>query len=108
MRNYKQAKKTIIKDETIILKDALKQMEITPILSSLNVEAEKVRKTELEKTLKMLDLSEKDAKKLEMLTHSIVDKMLFNIIKNLKEAVVNDDGETIAAAKKILVEYPKE
>ncbi len=109
-KRVKEAEKaeTIIADETILLKDALKQMEITPILSSLNVEAEKVRKNELEKTLNMIDLSEKDVKKLEMLTHSIVDKMLFNIIKNLKEAVVNDDVETIAAAKKILVEYPKE
>ena len=83
-------------------------MEITPILSALNVEAEKVRKTELEKTLKMLDLSDKDTKKLDMLTHSIVDKMLFNVIKNLKQAVSNDDNETILAAKKILVEYSED
>ena len=109
-KRVKEAEKAeeIIKEETVLLKDALKQMEITPILSSLNVEAEKVRKNELEKTLNMLDLSEKDAKKLDMLTHSIVDKMLFNVIRNLKEAVVNDDDETIIAAKKILVEYTKD
>lgn len=95
----------IIAEETVLLKDALKQMEITPILSALNVEAEKIRKNELEKTLHMLDLSDKDAKKLESLTHSIVDKMLFNIIKNLKQAASNDDTETINTAKKILVEY---
>lgn len=109
-KRVKEAEKAeeIIKEETLLLKDALKQMEITPILSALNVEAEKVRKTELEKTLKMLDLSDKDTKKLDMLTHSIVDKMLFNVIKNLKQAVSNDDNETILAAKKILVEYPEE
>lgn len=106
-KRVKEAEKAeeIIKDETRLLKDALKQMEITPILSSMNVEAEKVRKAELEKTLHMLDLSQKDAKKLDMLTHSIVDKMLFNIIKNLKQAVSNDDDETIRAAKKILIDY---
>ena len=106
-KRVKEAEKAevIIAEETVLLKDALKLMEITPILSSLNVEAEKIRKSELEKTLHMLDLSDKDAKKLDALTHSIVDKMLFNVIKNLKQAVSNDDDETIRAAKKILIEY---
>lgn len=109
-KRVKEAEKAevIIAEETVLLKDALKQMEITPILSSMNVEAEKIRKNELEKTLHMLDLSAKDAKKLDSLTHSIVDKMLFNIIKNLKRAVSNDDDETIRAAKKILMEYPED
>lgn len=109
-KRVKEAEKAevIIEEETILLKDALKQMEITPILSSMNVEAEKIRKSELEKTLHMLDLSDKDAKKLDSLTHSIVDKMMFNIIKNLKKAVSNDDDETIRAAKKILIEYSEE
>ena len=106
-KRVKEAEKaeTIIKEETVLLKDALKQMEITPILSSLNVEAEKIRKSELEKTLHMIDLSDKDAKKLDLLTHSIVDKMMFNIIRNLKQAVSNDDNETIRAARKILIDY---
>ena len=106
-KRVKEAEKAekIIADETVLLKDALKQMEITPILSSLNVEAEKVRSNELEKTLHMLDLDEGDAKKLELLTHSIVDKMLFKIIKNLKLAVSNDDDETIKVARKVLIDY---
>lgn len=106
-KRVKEAEKAeeIIKEETVLLKDALKQMEITPILSSMNVEAEKIRKAELEKTLHMLDLSDKDVKKLDSLTHSIVDKMMFNIIRNLKQAVSNDDDETILAAKKILIDY---
>ncbi len=106
-KRVKEAEKAekIIAEETVLLKDALKQMEITPILSSLNVEAEKIRKGELEKTLHMLNLSEKDAEKLDLLTHSIVDKMLFNIIKNLKQAVSNDDDETIKVAKKVLLKY---
>jgi len=109
-KRVKEAEKAeiIIAEETVLLKDALKQMEITPILSSMNVEAEKIRKSELEKTLHMIDLSDKDAKKLDSLTHSIVDKMMFNIIRNLKQAVSNDDDETIRAAKKILIEYSKE
>lgn len=108
-KRVKEAEKAeaIIAEETVLLKDSLKQMEITPILSGLNVEAETIRKNELEKTLHMLELSEKDAKTLDLLTHSIVDKMLFNIIKNLKKAISNDDQETINAAKKILLEYPE-
>lgn len=106
-KRVKEAEKAekIIKNETILLKEALKQMEITPILSSLNVEAEKIRKAELEKTLNMVNLSDKDAEKVDLLTHSIVDKMLFNIMRNLKEAVRNDDTETIRKARKILVKY---
>lgn len=104
VREAEKAEK-IIAEETVLLKNALKQMEITPILSSLNVEAEKVRKNELEKTLHMIDLDDADVKKLDLLTHSIVDKMLFNIIKNLKLAVKNDDDETIRVAHKILIEY---
>ncbi|WP_323736895.1 glutamyl-tRNA reductase [Methanosphaera sp. ISO3-F5] len=109
-KRVKEAEKAekIIADETVLLKDALKQMEITPILSSLNVEAEKVRSNELKKTLHMLDLDEGDAKKLELLTHSIVDKMLFKIIKNLKLAVSNDDDETIKVARKVLIDYNEE
>ncbi len=109
-KRVKEAEKAeiIIAEETVLLKDALKQMEITPILSSMNVEAEKIRKSELEKTLHMIDISDKDAKKMDSLTHSIVDKMMFNIIRNLKQAVSNDDDETIRAAKKILIEYSKE
>ena len=106
-KRVKEAEKAekIIKDETVLLKEALKQMEISPILSSLNVEAEKIRKSELEKTLNMVDLNDKDAEKVDLLTHSIVDKMLFNIMRNLKEAVRNDDTETIKKARKILVKY---
>ncbi|RAP53271.1 MAG: glutamyl-tRNA reductase [Methanosphaera sp. rholeuAM130] len=91
----------IIEEETILLKNALKQLEISPILSSLNVEAEKIRKQELDKTLNMLDLSDKEVKILNQLTHSIVDKMMFDIIKNLKKAANENDDETIRSAKKL-------
>ncbi|OED29951.1 glutamyl-tRNA reductase [Methanosphaera sp. WGK6] len=97
----------IIEEETILLKAALKEMEITPILSSLNIEAEKIRTQEIEKTLHMLDLNEKETKIINQLTRSITDKLLFNIIKNLKAAVNNDDDEAIDNAKKILLKYPE-
>ena len=83
-------------------------MEITPILSSLNIEAEKIRKQELEKTLHMLDISKKDSKKLDHLTRSITDKLMYNIINNLKKAAIADDIQTINDAKKILIEYPEQ
>ena len=91
----------IIEEETVLLKNALKQLEISPLLSSLNVEAEKIRKQELEKTLNMLDLSDKEVKILNHLTHSIVDKLMFDIIKNLKTAANENDDQTIKSAKKL-------
>lgn len=96
---------SIIDEETILLKDSLREMEITPILSSLNIEAEKIRKQELDKTLHMVDLNKSDNKKIDKLTRSITDKLLFNIINNLKQAAKNDDKKTIEAAKKVLIEY---
>lgn len=109
-RRVKEAEKAekIIEKETVLLKDALKEMEITPILSSLNIEAEKIRKQELEKTLHMLDISKKDSKKLDHLTRSITDKLMYNIINNLKKAAIADDIQTINDAKKILIEYPEQ
>ena len=106
-RRNKEAIKAeaIIEDETLLLKESLKQMEITPILSSLNIEAEKIRKQELDKTLHMLDLDKKSSKKVDYLTRSITDKLLYNIINNLKEAAANNDKDTIRNAKKILLEY---
>jgi glutamyl-tRNA reductase len=91
----------IIEEETVLLKNALKQLEISPILSSLNVEAEKIRKQELDKTLNMLDLSDKEVIILNQLTHSIVDKLMFDIIKNLKTAANENDDQTIKSAKKL-------
>lgn len=93
----------IIEEETILLKDSLKEMEITPILSSLNIQAAKIRKQELEKTMHMLDLSKSDAKKVEKLTQSITDKLLFDVIQNLKIAAKNEDQTTIDVAKKLLI-----
>ena len=78
-------------------------MEITPILSSLNIQAAKIRKQELEKTMHMLDLDKSDAKKVEKLTQSITDKLLFDVIQNLKIAAKNEDQTTIDVAKKLLI-----
>lgn len=93
----------IIEEETVLLKDSLKEMEITPILSSLNTQAAKIRKQELEKTMHMLDLDKSDAKKVEKLTQSITDKLLFDVIQNLKIAAKNEDQTTIDVAKKLLI-----
>ena len=53
----------------------------------------------------MLDLDKKSSKKVDYLTRSITDKLLYNIINNLKEAAANNDKDTIRNAKKILLEY---
>lgn len=91
----------IIEEETKLLKNALKQLEISPLLSKMNVEAEKIRNQELEKTLKMTNFDEKEIKIVKHLTHSIVDKLLFEVIKNLKTAANENDDDTINTAKKL-------
>ncbi len=93
----------IIEEETVLLKDALREIEVAPILSSMNIEAEKIRKQELEKTLNMLDLDKKAAKKVDYLTRSLTDKLYYNINNNLKKAAAQDDTQTIESAKKLLL-----
>ncbi|MDO5852062.1 MAG: glutamyl-tRNA reductase [Methanobacteriaceae archaeon] len=104
-----EAKKVekIIETEFKLLKKSLKQQEIEPIISSINIESNKIREKELEKTLHMINLNQEDTKIIENLTHSIVDKMLYNIINNLKQAADNNDTHTIKKASKLLIKYEK-
>ncbi len=98
----------IIEEEDILLKKALREQEIDPILSTMNIEAEKIRQNEISRTFNMLNLPENQEETIENLTHSIVDKLMFNIIKNLKQAASNNDEKTIASASNILIKYQKE
>ena len=81
----------IVEDELIKIETKLKGMFIESYVADVWQKAEEIRKTELERALKMLNLNdEKDIKILEDLTRVIVSKILHKPVKELREKVYNN------------------
>ncbi len=94
----------IIEDEMILLKRSLKHQEVESLISNIRRNAEKIRLQETEKAVKMLgDLNGRE-KIVEDLTHVMVDKIFFDIIRNIKIAAENDDQEYIQAVECIFAQ----
>jgi glutamyl-tRNA reductase len=89
----------IIDDEFILLKESFKIMEVDDILGSLRASMEEIRQRETQKALVKLADVDGSAKILNNLTNSIVNKIFFDISKNVKDAAKDDDKEVIAAAE---------
>lgn len=79
------------KAERIILDESLKflgwlgNMALAPTIADLRRKAEEIRQAEMARTLARLDLSAKEAKAIDKLTSSIINKVLLNPILHLKE-----------------------
>ena len=91
----------IINDEFILLKESFKIMEVDGILGSLRTSMENIRQRETEKaSTKLSDVDVSD-KILDNLTNSIVNKIFFDISKNLKKAAKDGNKDIIEAAEYI-------
>lgn len=78
--------KTIIEDEVFKLKKWAEELEVLPTIRALVQRAELLRQRELAKTLKKLkNLSKEDRETLEVLTRSLVQKLLYYPINYLKK-----------------------
>jgi len=78
-------------------------MEVVPTVAAIRAKAEQVRSAELEKALKRLGgLSEKELQTVEMLTHSIVNKMLHGPTARLKQVAGEKDGYAYVEAARFL------
>lgn len=94
----------IIEEEMILLKRSLKHIEVESLISNIRRNAEKIRLQETEKAVRMLgDLNGKE-KIVEDLTHVMVEKIFFDIIRNIKIAAENDDQEYIQAVECIFAQ----
>ncbi|GAB4276607.1 MAG: glutamyl-tRNA reductase [Coriobacteriia bacterium] len=92
MREARRAE-AIIEDEIAEFAAWLDCMEVVPTVAAIRAQAEKIRQAELERALKRLGgLSEKELKTVEALTASIVNKMLHEPTKRLKECAAEKDG----------------
>lgn len=89
----------IIDEESVLLSKAYKHMEIENTISSIRKNMEDIRGRETRKALsKMGDLHGKE-KVLDKMSRSIVDKIFYDIAKNLKKATEEDNQEVIDACK---------
>ena len=91
----------IIDEEFILLKESFKIMEVDDLLSSLRVSMEEIRQRETKKASSKLSDVDGSAKILDNLTNSIVNKIFYDISKNVKTAAKDDDKEIIDAAEYI-------
>lgn len=76
----------IIQAETIKFNEWLQTLEVVPTIIALKHKAETIRRSELQKTLAHLpDLGQKERQAIEVLTQSIVNKMVHDPILFLKK-----------------------
>ena len=84
-----------------LLFKSLKHLEVEPLISNIRICAEEVRQAEIKKAYKMLgDLNGKE-KIVDDLTQVVIDRIFYDVIKNLRKAAEQDDSLTIKAAEKI-------
>ena len=90
---------SIIEEEFILLKESFKIMEVDEMLGNLRASMEEIRQRETKKALVKLADVDGSAKILNNLTNSIVNKIFFDISKNVKDAAKDENKEIIAAAE---------
>jgi glutamyl-tRNA reductase len=87
----------IIAEETIKFRDWLCTLDVVPTIIALREKAESIRQNELQKTLSHLpDLTEKERQAIEVLTESIVKKMLHDPILFLKKKGERESRQTFS------------
>ena len=91
----------IINEEFILLKESFKIMEVDEMLGNLRASMEEIRQRETQKaTVKLADV-DGSVKILDNLTNSIVNKIFFDISKNVKKAAKEENEDIIAACEYI-------
>lgn len=91
----------IINDEFILLKDSLKIMQVDEMLGNLRASMEEIRQRETQKASVKLSDVDGSAKILNNMTNSLVNKIFFDISKNLKKAAKHNKKEILDAAEYI-------
>ncbi|MBN1192351.1 MAG: glutamyl-tRNA reductase [Coriobacteriia bacterium] len=82
----------IVEEEIAVFFGWIESMEVVPTVAAIRAKAEVIRRMELDKALKRLDVSDKDRKTVEALTCAIVNKMLHGPTARLKKAAAGKNG----------------
>lgn len=94
----KEAEK-IVQEEILLLEKSLKHIEVEPLISQIRREMELIRVNETQKALNMLGELNGKEKVVENLTKSVVDKIFYDVVCNIKEAAENQDKDVIKACE---------
>jgi glutamyl-tRNA reductase len=91
----------IVAEEMVLLKRSLKHLDVENIISDIRITAENIRFNETQKAFKKLGDMNGNEKIIDDLTRVVVERIFFDVIKNLKEAAENDQKNVIDAAETI-------
>ncbi len=92
---------SIVEEELELLEKALRHLEVEPIISNIRINAEEIRRNETIKAFKMLgDMNGKE-KIVDDLTQILVDRIFYEVIKNIRRAAEKGDKKTIDAVETI-------
>jgi glutamyl-tRNA reductase len=91
----------IIDEEIGRFNDWWRSLEVLPTIAALRQQAETSRRSELERTLKRLDLTPEEERRIEAMTSAIVKKILHKPIAHLK---TNGNGHHYSDAVRALFE----
>lgn len=70
----------------------LSTLHVVPLIKELRDGAERIRRHELSRAVKKMDLSPEEAETVERMSHSLVNKLLHGPISNLKARAKETDG----------------
>jgi glutamyl-tRNA reductase len=94
--------KVIIEEEVLKFKNWLKELDFHPTIRALSEKAERLRQKELAKTLKKLKhLSEEEKEAIEILTRSLVQKLLYYPINFMKKTQHEKGKHAISLIRQI-------
>jgi len=96
----KEAEK-IIAGELDLLEKSLRHQKVEPIIAHIRTQAEVIRLKETDKACRMLGDIDGKEKIVDDLTKVVVDRVFYDIIRNLKEAAENDDKDVLNTAERL-------
>ncbi len=97
--NLKERSKEAEAAEGIIVEEIerfyrwIKSLDVVPTIIALRQQCDSIRKSEMEKAIQVLNLSEKDRKTLDAMTSAIVNKILHNPVTHLKRESNKIEGD---------------
>ncbi|MEK7306577.1 MAG: glutamyl-tRNA reductase, partial [Nitrospirota bacterium] len=99
----------IISEEVETTSRWLKSLEVVPTIVALKNKAEEIRRSELEKSLSRLGrLTETERQTVEVLTSSIINKLLHAPLVSLKHEASSENGSTYIEAARRLFNLDKD
>ena len=95
--------KTIIDEEISEFEEYLRSLEMFPIIADMRQQAEAIRQTELDKTLRRLpDLTETERNHIEAMTQALVKKLLHAPTNRLRAEAASPRASEYAAVARTL------